>query len=143
MIGAYFFSAPDHGVYAYNFSAPAILQGVTGWSVTNAGFLVACIGLVGAAGMLINSASSDRKGERALHCIVPCVVMAAGYLTASWRGPTPWLSGCCAGGKFHRVHGDAGAGQCGSYAVFGGRAAAAGIAAMNSITMFSGFVGLY
>jgi len=87
MIGAYFFCALTTS-YAYGFSAPAILQGVTGWSVANVGFLVACFGLAGAAGMLLNSAHSDRSGERALHCIVPCIVIAAGYVTASYaRAP--------------------------------------------------------
>ena len=89
MIGAYFFFALTTS-YAYSFSAPAILQGVTGWSVTNVGFLVACFGLAGAAGMLMNSAHSDRSGERALHCMIPCVVMAAGFLTASYA-KEPWL----------------------------------------------------
>ena len=89
MIGAYFFFALTAS-YAYNFSQPAILQGATGWSVKNVGFLVACFGLAGAAGMLLNGAHSDRKGERAMHCIVPCVVMAAGYLTASYV-KEPWL----------------------------------------------------
>ncbi len=70
--------------YAYSFSAPAILQGATGWSVTHVGYLVACFGLAGAAGMLLNGAHSDRTRREALHCVVPCVVMAAGYLTASY-----------------------------------------------------------
>ena len=118
MIGAYFFFALTTS-YAYSFSAPAILQGVTGWSVTKVGFLVACFGLAGAAGMLLNSAHSDRSGERALHCMVPCVVMAAGFLTASYA-KEPWLVVVCAGGQLHRVHGDAGTGECGSDAVLGG-----------------------
>ncbi len=71
MIGAYFFFALTTS-YAYSFSAPAILQGVTGWSVTHVGYLVACFGLAGAAGMILNSAHSDRTEERAFHCIVPC-----------------------------------------------------------------------
>jgi len=47
LIGAYFFCALTTN-YAYGFSAPAILQGATGWSVTNVGFIVACFGLAGA-----------------------------------------------------------------------------------------------
>jgi ACS family tartrate transporter-like MFS transporter len=61
MIGAYFFFALITS-YAYGFSAPAILQEATGWSVRNVGFLVACFGLAGAVGMLVNSAHSDRRG---------------------------------------------------------------------------------
>src|SRR5580698_6003883 len=89
MIGIYFLCTLTAS-YAYSFSAPVILEGVTGWSVTRVGFLVACFGLVGAAAMLLNSAHSDRNNERAFHCIVPCLVMAVGYLTASYA-KEPWL----------------------------------------------------
>src|ERR1039458_3876853 len=72
MIGLFFFCALTCS-YAYNYYAPAIYLQVTGWSVTNVGFLVACIGLAGAAGMVLDGAHSDRTGERPLHCIVPCI----------------------------------------------------------------------
>jgi ACS family tartrate transporter-like MFS transporter len=139
VIGAYFFFALTTS-YAYNFSAPAILEGVTGWSVTNVGFLVACIGLAGAAGMLLNGAHSDRSGERALHCIVPCVVMAAGYLTASYA-KTPWLVVTSLAATYTAFMSMQGPALAVPTQFLAGRAAAAGIAAMNSITMFSGFVG--
>ena len=141
MIGAYFFCALTTS-YAYGFSAPAILQGVTGWSVADVGFLVACFGLAGAAGMLLNSAHSDRSGERALHCIVPCIVIAAGYVTASYaRAPFMVVAALAASFiAFQSVQGPALALPSQFLA---GRAAAAGIAAMNTITMFSGFVGPY
>jgi len=141
VIGAYFFCALTTS-YAYGFSAPAILQGVTGWSVANVGFLVACFGLAGAAGMLLNSAHSDRSGERALHCIVPCIVIAAGYVTASYaRAPFMVVAALAASFiAFQSVQGPALALPSQFLA---GRAAAAGIAAMNTITMFSGFVGPY
>jgi MFS transporter, ACS family, tartrate transporter len=139
MIGAYFFFALITS-YAYSFSAPAILQGVTGWSVTNVGFLVACIGLAGAAGMLINSAHSDRTGERAMHCIVPCVVMAAGYLTASYARE-PWLVVVALAASFTGFMAMLGPANAVPMQFLAGRAAAAGIAAMNTITMFAGFLG--
>ena len=141
MIGAYFFFALITS-YAYSFSAPAILQGVTGWSVTNVGYLVACIGLAGAAGMLLNSAHSDRKGERALHCIVPCMVMAAGYLTASYA-KEPWLVVLALAASFTAFMSMLGPANAVPMQFLAGRAAAAGIAAMNTITMFAGFVGPY
>lgn len=141
LIGAYFFCALTAN-YAYGFSAPAILQAATGWSVTNVGLLVACFGLAGAAGMLLNSAHSDRSGERSLHCIVPCVVMAAGYLTASYA-KEPWLvvAGLAAG--FIAFMAMLGPANAVPMQFLAGRAAAAGLAAMNTITMFSGFVGPY
>jgi ACS family tartrate transporter-like MFS transporter len=139
MIGAFFFFALTTS-YAYSFSAPAILQGVTGWSVKNVGFLVACIGLAGAAGMLSNGAHSDRKGERAMHCIVPCVVMAAGYLTASYA-KEPWLVVAALAASFTAFMSMQGPAVAVPTQFLAGRAAAAGIAAMTTISMFSGFVG--
>lgn len=141
MIGLFFFGMLTCN-YAYNFSAPAILQGVTGWSVAHVGYLVAGFGVAGAIAMLAVSASSDRSGERTLHCIVPCCVTAAAFFVASYGRPA-WLVVLALAISF-----------CASMALLGpalavptqflaGRAAAAGIAAMNTITMFSGFLGPY
>jgi MFS transporter, ACS family, tartrate transporter len=141
MIGIYFFCALTAS-YAYNFSAPAILEGATGWSVSNVGFLVACFGLAGAAGMLLNGAHSDRTGERAIHCMVPCAVMAAGFLTASYA-KEPWLLVAALAASFVAFMSMLGPAVALPTQFLAGRAAAAGIAAMNTITMFSGFVGPY
>ena len=141
MIGAYFFCALTAN-YAYYFSAPAILQGATGWSVTNVGLLIACFGLAGAAGMLLNGAHSDRTGERALHCIVPCIVMAVGFVTASYAH-APWLVVAALGASFTAFMSMQAPALALPKQFLAGRAAAAGIAAMNTITMFSGFVGPY
>jgi ACS family tartrate transporter-like MFS transporter len=141
MIGAYFFCALTTS-YAYGFSAPAILQGVTGWSVANVGYLVACFGIAGAAGMLLNSAHSDRTGERALHCIVPCMVIAIGFVTASYVR-TPWLVVASLAASFICFQAMLGPANALPMQFLAGRAAAAGIAAMNAITMFSGFLGPY
>jgi MFS transporter, ACS family, tartrate transporter len=141
LIGLFFFCALTCS-YAYSFSAPAILQGVTGWTVGQVGVLVACFGLAGAAGMLFGGANSDRTGDRALHCVVPCCVMAAGYLVASYGRPS-WLVVIALGVSFVAFN----ALQAPALAVptqlLAGRAAATGIAAINTITMFSGFVGPY
>lgn len=141
MIGAYFLCALTAN-YAYYFSAPAILQEATGWSVTKVGFLVAGFGLAGAAGMLLNGAHSDRSGERAFHCIVPCIIMGAGYLTASYAR-TPWLIVTTLGISFVAFMSMQGPALAVPTQFLAGRAAAAGIAAMNTITMFSGFIGPY
>jgi MFS transporter, ACS family, tartrate transporter len=141
MIGAYFFFTLTTS-YAYGFSAPAILQGATGWSVMNVGFLVACFGLAGAVGMLVNSAHSDRAGERALHCIVPCLVMAAGYLTASYSKDALVVVASL-GASYIAFISMLGPANAVPMQFLAGRAAAAGLAAMNTITMFSGFAGTY
>jgi ACS family tartrate transporter-like MFS transporter len=141
MIGAYFFCALTTS-YGYGFSAPAILQGVTGWSVTNVGYLVACFGFAGAAGMLLNGAHSDRSRERALHCIVPCMMMAVGFVTASYAR-TPWVVVAALAASFIAFQAMQGPALSVPTQFLAGRAAAAGIAAMNTITMFSGFAGPY
>lgn len=141
MIGGYFLCALTAN-YAYYFSAPAILQASTGWSVTNVGFLIACFGLAGAAAMLLNGAHSDRTGERALHCIIPCILMAAGYAFASASHST-WLVVTSLAVSFMAFMAMQGPALALPTQFLAGRAAAAGIAAMNTITMFSGFVGPY
>jgi ACS family tartrate transporter-like MFS transporter len=139
MIGAFFLCALTAN-YAYQFSAPAILQAATGWSTTHVGFLVSCFGLAGAAGMLLNSAHSDRSGERSLHCIVPCLVMAAGFLMASYARE-PWLVVVSLAATYVSFVTMLGPANAVPMQFLAGRAAAAGLAAMNTITMFSGFVG--
>ena len=141
MIGLFFLSALTCS-YAFYFSAPAIVQGATGWSVGKVGFLMSCFGVCGAVSMLFGGSHSDRTGDRALHCIVPCCVMGVGYFVASYGGPG-WLVIFALGASFVAFM----ALQAPALAVptqfLAGRAAAAGIAAMNTITMFSGFIGPY
>jgi MFS transporter, ACS family, tartrate transporter len=141
MIGLFFFSALTCN-YAYGFSAPAILQAATGWSLGRIGGVIAAIGLAGAAGMLFGGASSDRTGDRALHCIVPCCVMGAGYFIASYGRPG-WLVVLALGVSFVAFMALQAPALTVPTQFLAGRAAAAGIAAMNTITMFSGFIGPY
>lgn len=141
MIGLFFLSALTCN-YGFYFSGPAILQAATGLSVGKVGLLMSCFGLCGAAAMLFGGSNSDRTGDRALHCIVPCCVMAMGYFVASYGRPG-WLVVLAVGISFVAFM----ALQAPALAVptqfLAGRAAAAGIAAMNTITMFSGFIGPY
>jgi ACS family tartrate transporter-like MFS transporter len=141
MFGLYFFGVLTCN-YGFTFSAPAILQSATGWSVSTVGYVVAALGLAGAAAMLLGGVHSDRTGERALHCIVPCCFVGAGYLAASYARE-PWVVVTSLAVSFiayHVVQGPAFAVLTGFMA---GRAAAAGIAAMNSFGILSGFVGPY
>lgn len=139
MIGLFFFCALTSS-YAFGFSAPAILQHLTGWSVANVGYLLAGFGLVGAAGMLLNGSHSDRTGERSRHCIIPCLVMAVGYVVASF-GAAPWVVVAGLAASYIAFIALLGPAVAIPTEFLAGRAAAAGIAAMNTITMFSGFVG--
>ena len=141
MIGGFFFLVLLCS-YAFNFSAPAILQAATGWNVTQVGYLVAAFGLAGTVSMLVNSAHSDRTGERAMHCIVPCLLMGAAFLVAG-STRVPWLVVLSLGITFMANTSILCPGVSIPTQFLAGRAAAAGIAAMNTITMFSGFVGPY
>ena len=128
--------------YGYGFSAPAILQGATGWSVTKIGYVVALYGLGGAVGMLLGAASSDRARERTFHVIVPALIVGSGYLVASY-GHGVWTVVVPLGISFFFYHALQGPSLAVPMQFLSGRAAAAGIAAMNTITMFSGLAGPY
>jgi MFS transporter, ACS family, tartrate transporter len=141
MIGMFFFCALICS-YGYGFSAPAILQDATGMSVGKVGALVAALGVAGALAMLANSAHSDSANERQLHCIVPCLIMAAGYLAASYAHQS-WMVVASLAASYIGFNALLGPSLAVPTQFLAGRAAAAGIAAMNTITMFAGFVGPY
>jgi ACS family tartrate transporter-like MFS transporter len=140
-IGLFFFFVGVSG-YGFAFSAPAILQNATGWSVGAVGWMIALFGLLGAAAMLLNGHDSDRSGERAMHCIVPCCVMAAGFLAASFS-TQPWLVVTSLAVSFIATQALWGPALSMPMEFLAGRSAAAGIAAMNTIAIFSGFFGPY
>jgi ACS family tartrate transporter-like MFS transporter len=141
LIGLFFFFALTCS-YAFNFSGPAILQIATGWSVARVGYLIAGFGLVGAVAMLGNSSHSDRTGERSMHCIVPCLTMGVAFLIAG-SAHQAWLQVFSLAVGFASFTAILGPGVSVPTEFLAGRAAAAGIAAMNTITMFSGFAGPY
>ncbi len=141
LIGSFFLCALTAS-YGLSFSLPAILQIATGWSVTSVGYLVACFGIIGAAAMLFGGASSDRTGDRALHCMVPCCVMGVSFLIAG-TGRPGWLVVAALAVAFAAFDAILAPGLAVPTQFMAGRAAAAGIGAMNTITMFSGFVGPY
>jgi MFS transporter, ACS family, tartrate transporter len=141
VIGLYFFCALTCS-YAFQFSAPAIVEETTGWGIGRAGAFIAGIGLAGALAMLLNSAHSDTTGERLLHCIIPCGAMGASFLAAGFGRPA-WLVVSALAAAFIAYNSLLGPSVAVPTEFMAGRAAAAGIAAMNTITMFSGFVGPY
>ena len=74
---------------------------------------------VGAAGMLLNGAHSDRTRERRLHCIVPCATVASRLFDRQLCEGAMDCGGR-AGDEFYCIHGDAGTFPCGSDGVSGG-----------------------
>ena len=63
-------------IYAFTFSAPELLKGATGLSITQVGLLISGVGLGGAVAMLTNGWSSDRARERYFHTAIPIGIMA-------------------------------------------------------------------
>ncbi len=128
--------------YAYNFSAPAILIKVTGFSLTRAGFILAAANLAGAAAMIGNGALSDRRRAPFAHVIPGCFLMSAGFLTLGMaKTPLAAIAGLLllVVGQYSMQ----GPLWAISTAFLSGRSAAAAIAAMNTIGIAGGFVGPY
>jgi len=129
-------------IYAYTFSAPAILTKLTGFSVTNVGFLIASMNLIGAAGMILTAVHSDRVGERYWHVIILFLVMTCGYLVGGLSS-LPWIA-VPALAVMVISHSSLQGPLLSIPAIFfKGRSAASGIAAMNMIGILGGFIGPY
>jgi ACS family tartrate transporter-like MFS transporter len=130
------------GNYGYIFSAPAMIQRVTGFSAARVGFTVALLGILGALAMLLNGAHSDRRRELYLHVTLPCVLVAAGFAAAGLSGRAVIVIPAFACVVI---------GLCAISApvwsiptqFLCGRSAAAGIAAVNMIAILGGFLGPY
>jgi ACS family tartrate transporter-like MFS transporter len=128
--------------YGFSFSAPTILKDATGWSVGMVGWVMALFGLLGAVAMLLNGVHSDHRGERASHGAVPCCITAAGFLVACCARE-PWLIVTALAASSIATNALWGPALSVPMEFLAGRAAAAGIAAMNTIAICSGFVGPY
>jgi MFS transporter, ACS family, tartrate transporter len=119
---------------------PQIIHSFGALTRPEAGLLTAIPYLCAAVGSVAAGRSSDRSGERALHIAVPAFIGAAGFAVAGLAG-APWLAmaALCI----------AATGLWISNTVFwtlptailGGTPAAAGLALINSVGNFGGFLG--
>ena len=128
--------------YAYNFSAPALVQKITGFSIANVGFVLAAFGVLGAAAMLLNGLHSDWTGERHNHVILWCFLTLAGFIFCGLSSSAPVALPALAlvFVSYNAMQGPLWA----IPAVFlAGRSAAAGIATINMIGILGGFIGPY
>jgi ACS family tartrate transporter-like MFS transporter len=141
LLGGFFFCVLL-ATYGYQFSAPALVQQVTGLSTGRVGFVIAGLGVVGALAMLGNGWDSDRTGERFWHIVLPLLLMAAGYVAVG-LSVSPWI----VLPALVLVMGGATAVQGPVWTIppqfLEGRSAAAGIATINMIGILGGFVGPY
>jgi MFS transporter, ACS family, tartrate transporter len=130
------------GNYSYAFTAPTVIQRVTGMGATQVGFVVAMLGVAGAISMLVNGLHSDKMNERYQHVIAPCLLSTAGFTIAglSTRSASLFMGLACIVIGFNAINATVWTIPCSFLA---GKSAAAGIAAINMIAMIGGFVGPY
>ena len=128
--------------YAYGFSAPTIVQTLSGFSITGTGFVIAAMYLVAAAAMLGNGILSDRARDTYWYVIPGCLMMCAGFLAVALSSN----SGIALAGLLVLIVGHMsmqGPFWSISTRFLKGRAAATGIAVVNTIGILGGFVGPY
>jgi ACS family tartrate transporter-like MFS transporter len=128
--------------YAYTFSAPAILQGITHLGNRNIGFLMATMSLLGAPAMILNAMHSDRTKERYLHIAIPFLLMTVAFLIGG-LSTAPFLAVpalAVASLSYFSLQGPL---LALATSFLHGKSAAAGIAAMNTIGILGGFLGPY
>jgi MFS transporter, ACS family, tartrate transporter len=128
--------------YAYGFSAPSIVQKLTGLNITRTGFVISAMFLLGAVAMFGNGILSDRARDPFWYVIPGCLMMSVGFITlGASMEPAIALTGLLVVIVGHMSM----QGPLWTIATsfLKGRAAAAGIAAMNTIGIVGGFVGPY
>ena len=129
-------------LYAYTFSAPAILQSATHLGASRVGFLIAATGLLGAAAMLLGGVYSDRTLDRHGVILPAALLMSAGFLLCGWTSSPSLvvLSFALIVIGFNGMQGPLWSLPA-SYVQ--GRAAAVGFALIGAIGVTGGFVGPY
>ena len=129
-------------LYGWAFSAPVILQSLTGLTVGRVGSLIAGMGVLGAVAMLLNARHSDRTHERPLHIVLPCLLMAAGF-TVGGLTLHPLLAVAAFTLTVIAYNAAQGPSLAMPSAFLSGRTSAIGYAVINGIAMVGGFVGPY
>jgi ACS family tartrate transporter-like MFS transporter len=130
------------GFYAFSFSAPVLIQQATGLSNTNVGFVIAIMGILGAFGMVLNGLHSDRAGERYLHLVVPCLLIAAAFVVGGFT-VAPIFAIPAYAIIFIGFNATGGPSWAIASSFLTGESAAAGIATANTIAIIGGFLGPY
>jgi MFS transporter, ACS family, tartrate transporter len=128
--------------YAYIFSLPDILLRLTALSITNVGYLISAIGLMGAATMILNAQHSDRIGERYWHTAFPFLIVTAAFLIGG-LSTRPFLAVPAIAAVAISYPALLGPFLTIPPTFLKGKSMAAGIAAMNTIGMLGGFIGPY
>lgn len=128
--------------YALNLSAPMLLMADTGFNVTAVGYLTSAAGVLGAIGMLVTGALSDRIGSRFGILIGATLLLAAGCaILAFSRSPATAILGYLTFMLAFTSATNSGVLLWADLLPY--RTLAVGCAAMNSMSMAGGFVGPY
>jgi MFS transporter, ACS family, tartrate transporter len=64
--------------YSVSFFLPIMLSGLSGWTPSRVGYMIAASGVLAAAAMILNAVHSDRRCERRWHIVIP--MLSAGAL---------------------------------------------------------------
>ncbi|HEX4182557.1 MAG TPA: MFS transporter [Caulobacteraceae bacterium] len=126
--------------YAFNLSAPAVLEGATHLGVARVGYLMALSGVLGAIAMVWNASHSDRRQERRWHVAIPLALTAVAYPAMGLSGDPrvvilafviTAIGSYAVQAVFWSIPGE----------MLKGRSAGVGVAAIGSISMFGAFIG--
>jgi MFS transporter, ACS family, tartrate transporter len=129
-------------LYAYTFIAPDIVQRSTHLSTAMVGFIIAGLSLLGALGMLLNAMHSDRTRERYWHIIPCCLFISLGFFLCG-VSTKPLIAVPALGLLILAYNSMQGPLWSLPGSFLKGRSGAAGIAAINTIGIFGGFLGPY
>jgi ACS family tartrate transporter-like MFS transporter len=127
-------------LWAYAFWAPLFVRDALHTTNVTTGFIVAGIACVAAAAMLVSGVASDRTGERCLHAGAGALLAAFGCAGAALLPDPVWRVAALATVEVG-VRSYITPFLCLPPMLLRGRAAAAGIALVNTIFSLGGFVG--
>jgi len=128
--------------YALVFSLPQVLRQLTGWEAGSVGYLIAAMGVAGAAAMLAVAVFSDRSKERARYALPAIALMAVMVLGAGLH-LKGWVAALALLGVLVVYYAVQGPMQAMMSEVVEGPARAVAIATVNMFAIFGGFVGPY
>lgn len=127
-------------LYGLTLWLPLMIRDELGLGNVGVGLMIGTLGAFGAASMLLNSAHSDRTGERVLHTVVPAVVSASAVALAAALGARP-LTLLALATAIVALNAMGPTFWCLPRAVLQGTAAAGGIALINAVGNLGGFAG--
>ena len=129
-------------MYAEIFSLPIVLRQLTGWPAGNVGYLIAAVGLSGAASMLAVGWLSSHTGYRRRYVVSGYIVIAvaAATLGLHFSGWTAVITSLTMVLTFFAIQGPAVSAMT---TAAPGEASAVAIAFINMFAIVGGFVGPY